>query len=219
MKLNKAEKFVKRQFESGLTRNMVREKIYEKLGTWNFPPEYENALATQDPNYDTNNEPLLGVDYLDDFVCGVCGNCHELCFCGTEVDMDERPDHSEEAELAVFGHSPLQHEKCVFCHKNPCVCETIELQVLPEPGGQAWENMVDFMRKDLDSGGAYSKVISTAHNIIENSIRCLECDAVTPQNENSTGYCETCGSANVKHRDFYEEFARWKKEKGGNSDV
>jgi len=63
MKLNKAEKFVKRQFEMGKTRNQVREAIFEKLGNWNFPPEYENALATQDPLYDDDRDYLMGTDY------------------------------------------------------------------------------------------------------------------------------------------------------------
>ncbi len=193
-KLNKAEKFVKKQFELGKTRNGVREAIFEKLGTWNFPPEYENALATQDPNYGTDNEPILGVDYLDDFVCGECGNCHELCFCGE----NDRPDHSEEAELAIAGS---------------------QIHAMPEPGTQAFENMVDFMRADLETDMGYSKVIASAQNIIENSIRCNDCDKVTPQDENSTGYCEHCGSANIRRRNFDEEFERYKREKGGNSHV
>ena len=64
MKLNKAEKFVSQMFKIGLTRNQVREAIFEKLGTWNFPPEYEDALATQDPNFDRDNaEALEGTEY------------------------------------------------------------------------------------------------------------------------------------------------------------
>ena len=31
--------------------------------------------------------------------------------------------------------------------------------MMPEPGSQAYENMIDFMRKDLESGMAYSKMI------------------------------------------------------------
>jgi hypothetical protein len=184
MKLNKAEKFVKRQFESGLTRNQVREAIWKKLGTWNFPPEYENALATQDPNYDIHDTGrIIGHDYLDDYICDHCGNCHETCFCG---------DHTEEAEDVIA---------------------LSQIHTMPEPGTRAHENMVDFMRADLESGMGYSKVVMAAQEIIENSIRCLDCKKITRQDENSTGYCEHCGSANVKRREFDEEFAAWQREK------
>jgi len=37
----------------------------------------------------------------------------------------------------------------------------------PEPGSQEWEDMVDFMRKDLDSGMAYTKLIEKAKKLIE----------------------------------------------------
>ena len=190
MKLNKAEKFVKKQFEAGKTRNQVREAIFEKLGTWNFPPEYENALATQDPNYDIHDTGrIIGHDYLDDFICDECGNCHELCFCG---------DHTEEAELAIA---------------------VSQIHELPEPGTQAWETAVDKMRADIEFMDKYAPVVNAAHKIIESSIRCNDCDAVTRQDENSTGYCETCGSANVRQRNFMEEFKRYEKEQGGNSHV
>jgi hypothetical protein len=85
MKMNKADKFVKSRVKLGITRNSIREAIFNKLGTWNFPPEYENALLSQDPTYENDFEPILGVDYhLDDYRCNHCGNCHELCFCGEE---------------------------------------------------------------------------------------------------------------------------------------
>jgi hypothetical protein len=191
MKLNKAEKFIKRQFEKGMTRNMVREAIFKKLGTWNFPPEYENALATQDPNFDKDNEPLLGVDYLDDYICDVCGNCHELCFCGEDADEPWKSlGHSAEAEEAVFGHQATNHNikcpgkktdictecpqktfctiitgdsNCLFCHGNPCVCDDIKLPKLPEPGTQDWERMVDNMRQQLE----YMPIIKAAKESIE----------------------------------------------------
>jgi len=38
---------------------------------------------------------------------------------------------------------------------------------MPEPGSQAWEDMIDFMRKDLDSGMSYTKIEMTARKIIE----------------------------------------------------
>lgn len=194
MKLNKAEKFVKKQFEKGLTRNQVREEIFAKLDTWNFPPEYQNALATQDPNFDKEYEPLLGVDYLDDYICDQCGNCHETCFCGDDLSDIIDEGMSAEAEQAVFGHQATNHDikcpgkktdiclqcpqesfctiitgdsNCVFCHGNPCVCDTIELPTLPEPGTQAHEEMIDFMRADMESGMGYSKIIEFARKSIE----------------------------------------------------
>jgi hypothetical protein len=62
MKLNKAEKFVKRQFEEGKTRLQVLEAIAAKLGTFNLPPEYENAMVTQDPLYDIEDGVLKVVE-------------------------------------------------------------------------------------------------------------------------------------------------------------
>ena len=265
-KLNKAEKFVVKQIELMKTRNQVREAIFEKLGTWNFPPEYENALVTFDPNYEKDNEPLLGVDYLDDYICDHCGNCHETCFCGEEADpIEEALDglgHSAEAEQAVFGNKSTQHEKCVFCRETPCGCAVIELPKLPDPGGQSWENMIDYMRKDIASGMGYTKVQIAAREIVENDGRdfdeeaalhakskgvvlarepgavlyqtdvdvlsgsinrivrhdpnsdakvkalyqvwikellmCNNCRSTWRHNQNSTGYCESCGSADVK---------------------
>jgi len=38
---------------------------------------------------------------------------------------------------------------------------------VPEPGTQAFEDMIDFMRKDLDSGMQYSKIEMMARKIIE----------------------------------------------------
>jgi hypothetical protein len=189
MKLNKAEKFVKRQFEFGKTRNQVHEAIFEKLGTWNFPPEYENALATQDPNYDRDNEPLFGVDYLDDYICDHCGNCNETCFCGEDADEPwESLGHSAEAEAAI-GLSQI--------HK------------MPEPGTQAWENMVDQMRMEIE----YAPVIMAAKKSIESKRQCNDCGDIWYLNEDSTGYCEKCGSANVKSFNFMDEFGKWKEER------
>ena len=184
MKLNKAEKFVKRQFEIGKTRNQVHVAISEKLGTWNFPPEYENALVTQDPNYDIHDTGrIIGHDYLDDYICDECGNCHETCFCG---------DHTEEAEDVIA---------------------LSQIHTIPEPGTQAFESMVDYMRADLNSGMSLTKIEMQGRKIVKESIRCLDCDKVTYQDENSTGYCEHCGSANIKRRDFDEELARFNRER------
>jgi hypothetical protein len=187
MKLNKAEKFVKRQFETGKTRNQVREAIFEKLQTWNFPPEYREALAKFDPLHDT--EPLQGTwfddTYLDDYICEQCGNGHETCFCGDDV------------------------EPCTFCLGNTCECETIELNALPEPGSSKWESMVDDMRREIE----YLPIIMNTKKIVESKRKCLDCGEVWYINEDSTGYCEKCGSANVKTFDFMEEFEKWKEKK------
>ena len=263
-KLNKAEKFVVNQIESGKTRNQVREAIFGKLGTWNFPPEYENALIELDPTSDS--EPILGVDYLDDFICDGCGNCHELCFCGEEADpIEEVLDglgHSAEAEHAVFGNKSTQHEPCVFCRETPCGCAVIELPKLPDPGGQSWEDMIDYMRKDIANGMGYTKVQIAARELVEldgrnfdeeaalhakskgivlarepgavlyqtdvdilsgsinrivrkdsvtdvkvkalylrwtkELLMCGNCRSTWRRNQDSTGYCESCGSADVK---------------------
>ena len=160
-KLNKAEKFVKRQFELGKTLNQVRVAIFEKLYTWNFPPEYINALTSEDPTFD--GEPLKGTKYLknelgiensvhpcgtpyslDEFICTDCGQRHELCFC----------------------HDDLEPKPCQFCPEYlPCVCETIRLPKLPDPRTKEWESMVDFMRADLETNMAYSKIIAVAEKL------------------------------------------------------
>jgi len=142
MKLNKAEKFVKAQIESGKTRNGVREAIFEKLGTWNFPPEYEKALVEFDPTYD--NESLIGIDYpyLDDYICKDCGGRSETCFCGESID-------------------------CIICQKSPCECVIIDLPKLPDPNSREWNKMVDEM-KLLDQ---HKGMISSAMKIVEDSGR------------------------------------------------
>ena len=56
--------------------------------------------------------------------------------------------------------------------------------MLPEPGTQAWENMVDYMRADMASGMAYTKLEIHARNIIVE-----------------------------KGLDFDEEFEKWKTER------
>lgn len=38
---------------------------------------------------------------------------------------------------------------------------------IPDPGSQAWEDMADFMRKDLESGMMYSKIIDQGRKIVE----------------------------------------------------
>jgi hypothetical protein len=246
MKLNKAEKFVTKMYKEGKTRNGVRSAIFEKLNTWNFPPEYVNALATCDPNY--GKEAPIQLDYLDDYICGQCDNCHETCFCGEEADpIEEALDgigHSAEAEEAVFGSKATNHDavitclgaestlcgtcpqktfctilevetECAFCRELPCVCAIIELPKLPEPGTQKFENMVDFMREDMANDMGYSRVIEHARKSIEGrglnfdkefekwkenkgTILCNDCGTKTKRTIDSTGYCEECGSADVK---------------------
>jgi len=82
--------------------------------------------------------------------------------------------------------------------------------MMPEPGTQEWENMIDYMREDLDSGGGYSKIIEAGKQAVANKRECLECGEIFYVDENSTGYCEVCGSANIQCFDFDEEFKKWK---------
>lgn len=51
-----------------------------------------------------------------------------------------------------------------------------------EPGTREWEDVVDFMRRDLDSGMGYTKLIETTRKRMEE-----------------------------EGRDFDKEFAEWKK--------
>lgn len=53
---------------------------------------------------------------------------------------------------------------------------------MPKPGSAAYEKMIDFMRVDLESGMAYSKIIAIAKKMAEE-----------------------------QGRDFYKEFGKWKK--------
>lgn len=39
--------------------------------------------------------------------------------------------------------------------------------MMPEPGSQEYEKMIDFMRADLESGMGYSKIIAAGKKIIE----------------------------------------------------
>jgi hypothetical protein len=55
---------------------------------------------------------------------------------------------------------------------------------IPEPGTDAYERMVDYMRADLESGMAYSRIEMQARKIIE-----------------------------ARGGNFDEEFALWKKER------
>lgn len=41
------------------------------------------------------------------------------------------------------------------------------IEALPKPGDTDWENMIDFMRQDLENDMDYSKLIETAHKNIE----------------------------------------------------
>ena len=56
---------------------------------------------------------------------------------------------------------------------------------LPEPGTQAWEDMADFMRADLENDMAYSKIIDQGRKIVE-----------------------------ARGENFEEAFEEWKKENG-----
>jgi len=38
---------------------------------------------------------------------------------------------------------------------------------IPQPGTNEWESMIDFMRKDLESGMSYTKLIEAAKKNIE----------------------------------------------------
>ena len=56
---------------------------------------------------------------------------------------------------------------------------------MPEPGTDAFEKMIDFMRADLESGMGYSKIIEQGRKIVE-----------------------------ADGRNFDEEFEKWRKENG-----
>jgi len=57
---------------------------------------------------------------------------------------------------------------------------------MPNPGSKEYEEMVEFMRADLEADMGYSKMIETARKSVE-----------------------------AKGKNFQEEFEKWKK-KGGN---
>jgi len=56
--------------------------------------------------------------------------------------------------------------------------------MMPEPGTKEFEDMIDFMRADLESGMGYSKIIEAGRRIVEED-----------------------------GRDFDEEFKKWKEGK------
>jgi len=85
--------------------------------------------------------------------------------------------------------------------------------MLPKPGSNEWEDMVDFMRKDLESGMSYSKIIEHGRKIVDNGMRCRRCGNIWQRDKNSTGYCEDCGSADVIKRVFEDEFKRFQEGK------
>lgn len=171
-KLNKAEKFVVKQVEEGKTRQGVVEAIFWKFGNYTFPPEYKKALDEFCP--ETDNEPTFGVDRLDDFVCDDCGNCHELCFCGDNsgIRISDNDTKCPGEESVGCGGCPQKTfcttiagvSSCFICDPNPCVCVSITLEPLPkipEPGTQAHDNMVNFIRADLESGMSYTEMIES----------------------------------------------------------
>ena len=55
--------------------------------------------------------------------------------------------------------------------------------MMPKPGTQEFEDMIDFMRADLESNMGYSKIIATGKKIVED-----------------------------RGGNFEEEFEKWKKE-------
>ena len=57
--------------------------------------------------------------------------------------------------------------------------------MMPEPGTREFENMIDFMRADLESGMQYSALEITVRKMLK-----------------------------LQGRDFNKEFEKWKKEKG-----
>ena len=59
----------------------------------------------------------------------------------------------------------------------------MDIPKMPEPGTQAWEDMVDFMREDVDNNMMHTRLISTTRELLES-----------------------------QGRDFDAEFAKWKKE-------
>jgi hypothetical protein len=61
-----------------------------------------------------------------------------------------------------------------------------DVSFMPEPGSDAYEKMIDFMRADLANDMGYSKIIETARKNIE-----------------------------ADGRDFNEEFKKWKDAKNG----
>ena len=54
---------------------------------------------------------------------------------------------------------------------------------MPLPGSNEWDSMIDFMRKDLESGMAYTKIEMAARKILDD-----------------------------EGRDFNTEFEKWKEE-------
>ena len=85
--------------------------------------------------------------------------------------------------------------------------------MIPEPGTEEWEDMVDDMRDDLNNGMWRTKLEIQGREAVAKKRECLECGEIWYINEDSTGYCEVCGSANIKHCDFDEEFKKWKEKK------
>jgi hypothetical protein len=125
MKLNKADKFVKSQVKLGRTCNAVRAAIFDKFRTWNFPPEYKDALINNFPTFE-NDKPIVGVDYHYD-------------------SLDEEAAYWRDD----MGHvdEDAEEEKCFIC-RGECQCETINLELpqLPDPGTPEWDMFVDTIK-------------------------------------------------------------------------
>jgi len=72
------------------------------------------------------------------------------------------------------------------------------------------EETIEYMRQDLESGMALTKIEMLARDLVANGLKCNACGNKWQRDENSTGYCEICESANISSRDFDEEFKKWK---------
>jgi len=63
-----------------------------------------------------------------------------------------------------------------------------ESNILPEPGSEEYEKMVEFMRSDLENGMAYSKLISGFQNFLKNQGRDFDTEFAKWKNERETTY-------------------------------
>lgn len=66
----------------------------------------------------------------------------------------------------------------------------MDIPTLPNPDTQAWEDMVDFMREDLDNNMMHTRLISKTKELLKS-----------------------------QGRDFDAEFNKWKKEKSNENEI
>jgi len=60
-------------------------------------------------------------------------------------------------------------DECGQCHEL-CFCDYDCLpgeEQMPVPGTDGWDEMIDFMRADLESDMTYSKIIAAGRKIVE----------------------------------------------------